>query len=84
MTSPRRPTPTFVTLTSGVKLHYRLQGEPGAPWLVLINGLLSDTTMWDGAPSAIDKRSEERAGGQRSALSDPGVVRAHSRQGEHQ
>jgi len=53
MTSPRRPTPTFVTLTSGVRLHYRLQGEPGAPWLVLINGLLSDTTMWAGVLSGL-------------------------------
>jgi 3-oxoadipate enol-lactonase len=44
----RRPAPTFATLPSGVKLHYRIQGEPGAPWLVLINGLLSDTTMWYG------------------------------------
>lgn len=73
----RRPVPTFATLPSGLKLHYRVQGQPGAPWLVLINGLMSDTTMWDGAPSANDERSEERAGGQRGALSDPGVVRDH-------
>ena len=44
----RRPHPTFATLASGLKLHYRLQGEPKAPWLVLINGLLADTTMWAG------------------------------------
>jgi pimeloyl-ACP methyl ester carboxylesterase len=37
------------TLPGGVKLHYRVQGEPGAPWMVLINGLLADTTMWAGA-----------------------------------
>ena len=43
-----RPAPTFVTLTSGVRLHYRIQGEKGKPWLVLLNGLLSDTTMWAG------------------------------------
>lgn len=42
----RRPAPTFATLPSGLKLHYRVQGQPGAPWLVLINGLMSDTTMW--------------------------------------
>ena len=54
-----RPQPSFATLPSGLKLHYRVQGTPGAPWLVLLNGLLSDTTMWDGAPSAIE-RSEER------------------------
>jgi 3-oxoadipate enol-lactonase len=44
----RRPHPTFATLPSGVKLHYRIQGEPGAPWMVLVNGLLADTTMWAG------------------------------------
>ena len=54
-----RPQPTFATLASGLKLHYRVQGNPEGPWLVLLNGLLSDTTMWDGAPSAIE-RSEER------------------------
>jgi 3-oxoadipate enol-lactonase len=43
-----RPLPTFATLPSGVKLHYRIQGNPRGPWLVLLNGLLSDTTMWAG------------------------------------
>lgn len=43
-----RPAPTFATLASGIRLHYRIQGEPGKPWLVLLNGLLSDTTMWAG------------------------------------
>jgi 3-oxoadipate enol-lactonase len=35
-------------LASGVRLHYRVQGNPEGPWLVLLNGLLSDTTMWAG------------------------------------
>jgi 3-oxoadipate enol-lactonase len=43
-----RAQPTFATLPSGVKLHYRVQGNPEGPWLVLLNGLLSDTTMWAG------------------------------------
>ena len=43
-----RPAPTFATLPSGVSLHYRVQGNPAGPWLVLLNGLLSDTTMWAG------------------------------------
>lgn len=43
-----RPQPTFVTLSSGLKLHYRVQGNPDGPWMVLLNGLLSDTTMWSG------------------------------------
>ena len=32
--------PTFTTLSSGLKLHYRVQGNPEGPWLVLLNGLL--------------------------------------------
>ncbi|WP_257309493.1 alpha/beta fold hydrolase [Geothrix fuzhouensis] len=43
-----KPQPTFATLRSGVKLHFRVQGNPDGPWLVLLNGLLSDTTMWAG------------------------------------
>ena len=51
-----RPQPTFVTLPSGLKLHYRVQGNPDAPWLVLLNGLLSDTTMWTGVlPGLADR-----------------------------
>ncbi len=41
--------PAWAVLPGGVKLHYRVQGPPGAPWMVLLNGLLSDTTMWAGA-----------------------------------
>lgn len=41
-----RPPPTYATLASGLKLHYRIQGREDGPWLVLLNGLLSDTTMW--------------------------------------
>ncbi|WP_243300691.1 alpha/beta fold hydrolase [Geothrix oryzisoli] len=51
-----RPQPTFATLGSGVKLHYRVQGNPQGPWLVLLNGLLSDTTMWAGVlPGLMDR-----------------------------
>ena len=39
----------WASLPGGVKLHYRVQGQPGAPWMVLLNGLLSDATMWAGA-----------------------------------
>ncbi|MFZ1612823.1 MAG: alpha/beta hydrolase, partial [Holophaga sp.] len=28
--------------------HYRFQGNPQGAWIVLVNGLLSDTTMWAG------------------------------------
>lgn len=51
-----RPQPTFATLASGVRLHYRVQGNPERPWLVLLNGLLSDTTMWAGVlPELADR-----------------------------
>jgi 3-oxoadipate enol-lactonase len=51
-----RDQPTFATLPSGVKLHYRVQGNPGGPWLVLLNGLLSDTTMWAGVLPGLSER----------------------------
>lgn len=51
-----RPQPTFATLPSGLKLHYRVQGPPEAPWMVLLNGLLSDTTMWAGAVLGLSQR----------------------------
>lgn len=44
----RRPAPSFATLACGVRIHYRLHGAAGKPWLVLLNGLLSDLTMWAG------------------------------------
>lgn len=51
-----RAQPTFATLASGLKLHYRVQGNPEGPWLVLLNGLLSDTTMWAGVlPGLVDR-----------------------------
>jgi 3-oxoadipate enol-lactonase len=43
-------------LPGGVALHYRVQGQPGAPWLVLINGMLSDTTMWAGVLGGLTQR----------------------------
>ena len=46
----------MATLASGLKLHYRVQGNPEGPWLVLLNGLLSDTTMWVGVlPGLVDR-----------------------------
>jgi 3-oxoadipate enol-lactonase len=51
-----RPVPTLATLHSGLKLHYRVQGNPEGPWVVLLNGLLSDTTMWAGVlPGLADR-----------------------------
>jgi 3-oxoadipate enol-lactonase len=51
-----RPQPSLAALSSGLKLHYRVQGNPQGPWLVLLNGLLSDTTMWAGVlPGLADR-----------------------------
>lgn len=38
----------FHQLSDGVRLYYRLQGPIERPLLILLNGLLSDTTMWAG------------------------------------
>ncbi len=73
-----RTQPTFATLPSGVKLHYRVQGNPQSPWVVLLNGLLSDTAMWDGAPSAIE-RSEERERRTRRPARSGGSQGSHSK-----
>ncbi|BDU76659.1 alpha/beta fold hydrolase [Mesoterricola sediminis] len=51
-----RPAGQFADLPTGVRLHYRVQGPPGGPWLVLINGLLSDTTMWAGVLPGLTRR----------------------------
>lgn len=51
-----RPAPAFATLPSGIRLRYRIQGPTGAPWMVLLNGLLSDLTMWAGALPGLTER----------------------------
>ncbi len=33
---------------NGIKIHYRIDGREGAPWVTFINGIANDTTMWDG------------------------------------
>lgn len=48
--------PAFAVLPGGLKLHHRIQGPPGAPWMVLLNGLLSDATMWAGALPGLTER----------------------------
>jgi len=51
-----RPAPDFAVLSSGIRLRYRIQGPSGAPWMVLLNGLLSDLTMWAGALPGLAER----------------------------
>jgi 3-oxoadipate enol-lactonase len=53
---PGRPEPTYATLALGLRLHYRVQGPVDAPWMVLLNGLLSDTTMWAGVLPGLTQR----------------------------
>lgn len=46
----------FAALASDLKLYYRIQGNPDGPWIVLLNGLLSDTTMWAGVLPGLTPR----------------------------
>lgn len=46
----------FYTLESGVRIYHRLQGPHDRPVLVLLNGLLSDTTMWAGCLPRLTER----------------------------
>ena len=31
---------------NGIRIHYRIDGREGAPWVTFITGIASDTTMW--------------------------------------
>lgn len=33
---------------NGIRMHYRIDGRHGAPWVTFINGIANDTTLWDG------------------------------------
>lgn len=46
----------FFPLPDGCRLHYRVDGTAGQPWLVMLNGLLSDTTSWTGVASRLRER----------------------------
>ena len=35
-------------IANGIKIHYRVDGREGAPWVTFINGIANDATMWDG------------------------------------
>jgi 3-oxoadipate enol-lactonase len=35
-------------LREGLRLHYEVEGPPGAPWLVMLNSLGTDLTLWNG------------------------------------
>src|SRR5258708_37444823 len=38
----------FVDLTGGYRVHYREDGDPGAPLLVVVHGFGGSFTTWDG------------------------------------
>ncbi|MBF9033257.1 alpha/beta fold hydrolase [Rhodobacterales bacterium HKCCE2091] len=40
----------------GVRIHARLDGPNGAPWVVFANSILTDLTMWDDQVAALDDR----------------------------
>jgi len=38
-----------------IRVHYRIDGEEGAPWLTLVTGIANDLTMWDSQVPALGK-----------------------------
>lgn len=41
--------------TNGIRLHYRIDGRDGAPWVTFITGIANDTTMWNGQIAALEQ-----------------------------
>ena len=33
---------------NGIRIHYRVDGRAGAPWVTFVTGIANDLTMWDG------------------------------------
>jgi pimeloyl-ACP methyl ester carboxylesterase len=46
----------FFTTGDGVRIAYRLDGEPGKPVLVLSNSIATDLHMWDGQAATLAER----------------------------
>jgi pimeloyl-ACP methyl ester carboxylesterase len=38
---------------NGIRIHYRIDGREGTPWVTFITGIANDTTMWDGQMAAL-------------------------------
>jgi 3-oxoadipate enol-lactonase len=38
---------------NGIRIHYRIDGRDGAPWVTFITGIANDLTMWDGQIAAL-------------------------------
>lgn len=59
-----------------LRLHYRVEGVPGAPWLVFANSLMTDLGLWDAqassfAPSHRILRYDQRGHGRSSVPVGP-------------
>lgn len=38
---------------NGIRVHYRIDGSEGAPWVTVVTGIANDLTMWDGQLPAL-------------------------------
>lgn len=47
---------SLVDLPNGERVHYRVDGREGAPWLTLSNSLVTDLTLWDEFVAALGDR----------------------------
>ena len=61
---------------NGIRLHYRLDGEPGAPWLTFGNSLFTNLSLWDEQVDALQDsfhilRYDQRGHGRSAATAGP-------------
>lgn len=59
-----------------VRLRYRIEGRPGAPWLVFVNSLMTDLDLWAAQVAAFDAthrtlRYDQRGHGRSTVPSGP-------------
>ena len=40
---------------NGIKIHYRIDGREGAPWVTFVTGMANDLTMWDGQVAPLER-----------------------------
>ena len=39
---------------NGIRIHYRVDGRAGAPWVTFVTGIANDVTMWDGQVPSLE------------------------------
>ena len=64
---------------NGARLHYKIDGAVGLPWVVLINSLATDLTMWEPQIAALTRtcrvlRSDARGHGKSRATPAPYTI----------